>query len=44
MPWPDGDLERLMFSKLLIWTFEEAEPWVEVFQTGAALQVFQRIP
>ena len=43
MPWPDGDFENLISSELLIWTFEEAEPWIEVFRSGATHRVFQRI-
>jgi hypothetical protein len=43
MPWPDGDFEALISCELLIWTIEEAEPWVEVFETGGSFQVFQRI-
>jgi hypothetical protein len=43
MPWPDGDFEALISSELMIWTIEEAEPWVEVFETGGSFQVFQRI-
>lgn len=43
MPWPDGDFENIISSELLIWTFEEAEPWIEVFRSGATHRVFQRI-
>jgi hypothetical protein len=41
-PWPDGDWEELLDRPLLVWTFEESEPWVEVWG-GAGLEVKQRI-
>ena len=43
MPWPDGDFEDLLGSELLLWTFEDAEPWVEVFRKETKYSVFQRI-
>ena len=43
IPWPEGDFESLISSELLIWTFEAAEPWIEVFRNGPAHHVFQRI-
>jgi len=42
-PWPDGDWEELLDSKLLVWTFEESEPWVEVWREDGVLRVKQRI-
>src|SRR5262245_45080476 len=43
MPWPDGDFEDLISSELLVWTFEDAEPWIEVFRTGDEMRVCKRI-
>jgi hypothetical protein len=31
LPWPEGDWARLLEQTLLVWTFEESEPWVEVW-------------
>jgi hypothetical protein len=41
-PWPDGDWEQLVNRPLLVWTFEESEPWVEVWG-GDQFEVKQRI-
>ncbi len=41
-PWPDGDWEQLLDRPLLVWTFAESEPWVEVWG-GDGFQVKQRI-
>ena len=30
-PWPDDDWEELGNGTLLVWTIEDAEPWVEVW-------------
>jgi hypothetical protein len=43
IPWPEGDWESLLGLDLLLWTFEESEPWVEVFTNGSLFSVFQRI-
>ena len=43
VPWPDGDFEDLAASELLVWTLEEAEPWVEAFRSNGSFRVFQRI-
>jgi len=42
-PWPDGDFADLVGSELIVWTFQDAEPWIEVFATGDAFAVKQRI-
>jgi hypothetical protein len=31
-PWADGDWEELSNQELLLWTFQDAEPWVEVWR------------
>ncbi|EMN5133992.1 hypothetical protein RVV79_007191 [Burkholderia contaminans] len=41
MPWPDDD--ELIGLDLVLWTFEESEPWVEVFSDGGRYSVIQRI-
>jgi hypothetical protein len=33
-PWPDGDWDDLLQQRLIIWTFEDAEPWLEVWRTN----------
>lgn len=44
MPWPEGDWEELLDQTLLVWTFQDAEPWVEVWQDAErGLHVIQRI-
>ncbi|WP_254600160.1 hypothetical protein [Burkholderia contaminans] len=40
MPWPDDELVDL---DLVLWTFEESEPWIEVFSDGSRYSVIQRI-
>jgi hypothetical protein len=42
-PWPDGDWEELRETPLLLWTFDESEPWVEVWGGPAGFRVIQRI-
>lgn len=39
-PWPDGDWQELLGRRLLVWTFEQSEPWVEVWDD---FEVKQRI-
>ena len=42
--WPDGDWQDLQDATLLVWTFRDAEPWVEAWQmSDGSFQVFQRI-
>jgi hypothetical protein len=43
IPWPDGDWAELLGYNLVIWTFRESEPWVEVWETDGAYKVIQRI-
>ena len=43
MPWSEDDWESLLGHDFLLWTFEESEPWVEVFFRNGAYSVFQRI-
>ena len=31
-PWPDGDWDDLLPQQLIIWTFEDAEPWLEIWR------------
>ncbi len=31
-PWADGDWEKMLDQELLLWTFQDAEPWVEVWR------------
>jgi hypothetical protein len=42
-PWPDGDFEELVQSRLVVWTFLESEPWIEVFARDSDFVVMQRI-
>ncbi|RXV69273.1 hypothetical protein D1006_29825 [Burkholderia stabilis] len=43
VPWPDDDWDDLTGLDLVLWTFEESEPWVEVFSDGSRYSVIQRI-
>jgi hypothetical protein len=43
MPWPDDDWEDLLGHEFVLWTFEDSEPWVEVFSDGTNYRVIQRI-
>ncbi|MDF3083080.1 hypothetical protein [Burkholderia sola] len=43
MPWPDDDWNEPIDVELVLWTFEESEPWVEVFSNGSRYSVIQRI-
>lgn len=43
-PWPDGDWVNLVNDQLILCTFKDAEPWVEVWDKGSnGLEVIQRI-
>jgi hypothetical protein len=42
-PWPDGDWEELLGRPLLVWTFADSEPWLEVWGGDGDFQVMQRI-
>jgi hypothetical protein len=42
-PWPDGDWADLIDCNLLVWTFEDCEPWIEAWSDGSREWVFQRI-
>jgi hypothetical protein len=42
-PWPDGDWAELTDRPLLVWTFADSEPWVEVWGNGKGFEVKQRI-
>jgi hypothetical protein len=42
-PWPDGDWTELRDRALLVWTFEESEPWIEVWADGKDFEVKERI-
>lgn len=43
MSWPEGDFPALLDLDLLIWTFEDSEPWIEVWADGSALRAIGRI-
>lgn len=42
MPWPEGDWDELLNKQLVVWTFADSEPWVEVWRDGVDLRVIQR--
>jgi hypothetical protein len=42
-PWPDGDFTELLNSQLVLWTFKNAEPWIEVYFDGEGFSVKERI-
>ena len=43
-PWPDGDWNERLADRLLLTTFRDSEPWIEVWSTDmAGLRVFGRI-
>ena len=42
-PWPDGDWLDLVPRNLLLWTFEESEPWLEAWTDGSRDWVIQRV-
>jgi hypothetical protein len=42
-PWPDGDWEVLVDLPLVVWTLADAEPWLEVFNSGRRFKVIQRV-
>jgi hypothetical protein len=41
-PWPDGDFRDRISSRLLVWTFEGGEPWLEGWDEDGALLALQR--
>ncbi|RUL74968.1 hypothetical protein [Dyella choica] len=41
--WPDTEWDDFTHNELVLWTFREAEPWIEVYRSGAGFQVKQRI-
>lgn len=43
MPWPEGDWVELIDRPLLVFTFEESEPWVEVWKWDDGYKIIQRI-
>ena len=43
MSWPDGNRDELLESRLIVWTFEDSEPWVEVWENQGRFRVIQRI-
>ena len=43
MPWPDGDFEEFIDHDLVLWTFKDAEPWIEVFLKDGKFIVKQRV-
>lgn len=43
MPWPEGDWDELLNQQLVVWTFADSEPWVEVWRDGVNFRVIQRI-
>jgi hypothetical protein len=42
-PWPEGDWAARIDRPLLVLTFEESEPWVEVWGKGKGFEVKQRV-
>lgn len=42
MAWPEGDWDELVKKRLIVWTFAESEPWVEVWQDESGFRVIQR--
>jgi hypothetical protein len=42
-PWPEGDWHDRISSRLLVWTFERGEPWLEGWDEGGTLRALQRI-
>jgi len=42
-PWPDGDWAELVGRPLLVWTFDESEPWVETWGGPEGYRVVQRV-
>jgi hypothetical protein len=43
VPWPDDDFAEWIDSDLVLWTLEEAEPWVEVFRRDGQYHVLKRV-
>jgi hypothetical protein len=44
MPWPDGDWYGLLERKLVAWTLEDSEPWVEAWlDADGDFEVIQRM-
>ena len=43
MPWPAGDWDDLLSSNLVLWTFRDAEPWLEVWESEGQYRVIARI-
>jgi hypothetical protein len=43
MAWPEGDWNELADKRLIVWTFAESEPWVEVWEDESRFRVIQRI-
>lgn len=41
-PWPEGDWHDLSRSELVLWTIQDAEPWIEVFFNEGKFSVKQR--
>jgi hypothetical protein len=42
-PWPDGDWFDLTSSQLLVWTFQDSEPWIEAWNRDGHQWVVQRV-
>lgn len=43
-PWPEGDWHDLLDQTLVVWTFADSEPWVEVWRDrDGSYSVIQRI-
>jgi hypothetical protein len=43
-PWPEGDWEDLLRNRLLLFTYQDAEPFIEVWRDeSGSFQVIQRI-
>lgn len=43
MPWPEGGFMDLVNKPLLLWTYRDSEPWVELWRENDQLRVIERI-
>jgi hypothetical protein len=43
LPWPDEEWADRLNDKLVLCTFEDSEPWVEVWANGHSFEVIERI-
>ena len=43
LPWPEGNWDQLLNESLVLTTFADSEPWVEVWKTPQGYRVIPRI-